>query len=624
MTNRKRSLKTPSITRLANAKSLMMSARDSLQILNIPPFGSDMPLEASSCYNSLVVNRFSKRIPSGTCHDPRSVAFRNYLDYDSQLAEVKFNIWDHYDLRKQRLLLSKWFAHFRDDIDYSILDFSPGESFIGQRGETSVIAKLSERKHWTTTWNCLEDTVKLIYKNRVLKLSARRLIGRVSREDRYKLYLAYKNSGNPGFLIFRELLIQRVLIIQDGARGSSVPKTAETDRFINIECMFPMLLQRIVAAAIKRVLRRVGNAIDPYRALNNNKFGAKYVSMDAQELHSILIKDSRFATIDFSNASDSIAVDTILSLFPNNVSDLLLRYRSNYVSLKGDLHQPYKLSSMGNGFTFEVMTILLYSLSSVLTPFSRVFGDDVIIPNSCSKKFIELCSVIGFVVNNKKTFINSPFRESCGAFYHDDIGYIKSYDFELPSNDTDIILICNKLAITMRSDMLHTSVRDIFAKLHEDLSALFPASQKGPFPSDFHLDSNLGAYIYDPNWKRKQMKSTSHLKRRSRAIDAIKGALIDIQIEPNSLCFVRVPAFKSSRSHYRDPRLTYYLSIDSGQHYIGRKRGRGKWLLLDCFVDDSGRLFLLRTLQGRKTDVNIGGKESRPFGHNYVVNTKTE
>lgn len=624
MKNRKHTHADPSLPRLDLSCSKMRSARDSLQVLNIPSFGSTMPLEVQSVYNSLVVDRFVKRIPDEVTCDPRSIAFSNYLDYDNRFSDMSINLWDHYHLRKQRELLSKWLRTFQDDIDYSILDFSPGETFIGQRGETSIIAKLSERKHWTTTWNCLEDTVSLIYNNRILKLSARKLIGHVSRDDRVKLYHAYRNKGNLGYCVFRKLLLDRVLIIVDGARASSVPKTAVTDRFINIECMFPMLLQRIVAAAIKRVLRRVGNSIDPTRALTNNKFGAKYTSMDAQQLHSILIKDSRFATIDFSNASDSVTVEAILALFPSSVSSLLLKYRSNYVSIKGDLHQPYKLSSMGNGFTFEVMTILLYSLASVLTPFSRVFGDDVIIPNECSTKFISLCGVIGFVVNEKKTFINSPFRESCGAFYHDDVGYMTSYDFKLPTNDTDLIIICNKLAIILKSDFLFQSVRDVFSKLHEDLVALFPASQKGPYPIDMFLDVNLGAYLYDSNWKRKQMKNRAHLKRRAKAIDTINSVLTDIQLKPESLCFVRVPAFKSSRSKYRDASLTYFLSIDSGQRYVGKKRNNGKWLLLDCFVDDSGRLFLLRTLRGLKTNVTIGGTERTPFGHGNSVIIETE
>ena len=97
------------------------------------------------------------------------------------------------------------------------------------------------------------------------------------------------------------------------------------------------------------------------------------------------------------------------ALFPYGVTELLIKTRSTYVDIDGELIEPYKLSSMGNGFTFEVMSAMLYSIAYALDSSARVFGDDVIISNACAPTFIAVTKIIGFQPNMKKTFINSPF-----------------------------------------------------------------------------------------------------------------------------------------------------------------------------------------------------------------------
>ena len=131
--------------------------------------------------------------------------------------------------------------------------------------------------------------------------------------------------------------------------------------------------------------------------------------------------------------------------FPAKVSRKLAQYRSPMVLIDGDFHVPNKLSSMGNGFTFEVMTILLLAIARTLDDTARVYGDDVVIHSMVAEQFVASCFDICFRVNPKKTFIHSKFRESCGAFYHDDVGYITSFDFKWCETPSDAIISCNKL-----------------------------------------------------------------------------------------------------------------------------------------------------------------------------------
>jgi hypothetical protein len=44
-----------------------------------------------------------------------------------------------------------------------------------------------------------------------------------------------------------------------------------------------------------------------------------------------------------------------------------------------------------------------------------VFGDDIIIDKRASRLLISLLEMLGFVVNYSKTYVEGPFRESCGT-----------------------------------------------------------------------------------------------------------------------------------------------------------------------------------------------------------------
>lgn len=103
------------------------------------------------------------------------------------------------------------------------------------------------------------------------------------------------------------------------------------------------------------------------------------------------------------------------------------------------------ISTMGNGYTFPLETLLFAAVVSAAAKVSSVpllyphgnrlgnfavFGDDIIVPPEMVRNVLHLLSLLGFKTNEQKTFVEGPFRESCGRdFYsgHDVRGvYIKS------------------------------------------------------------------------------------------------------------------------------------------------------------------------------------------------------
>jgi hypothetical protein len=112
--------------------------------------------------------------------------------------------------------------------------------------------------------------------------------------------------------------------------------------------------------------------------------------------------------------------------------EYLLKLRSPSTSLpNGSIVDLNMVSTMGNGFTFPLMTSLLSCAVSAVYKYLgipikyrerrwylrnfAVFGDDIIVDKRVSRHVIHLLTLMGFVVNSEKTYVEGPFRESCGV-----------------------------------------------------------------------------------------------------------------------------------------------------------------------------------------------------------------
>lgn len=238
-----------------------------------------------------------------------------------------------------------------------------------------------------------------------------------------------------------------------GNRLSFVDKNATISRVICTEPSLNMFYQLGLGKVMeKRLARYFG--LDIRNQQDKNRELARVASVTGD-----------LCTIDLAAASDSVSLKMLEEFLPEDVVQWLKLFRSPTVTLPdGRVEQLYMVSSMGNGFTFPLETILfacvvraVYTLEGIplrrtacsldqrkLTPQNLVrihalkrrfglgfphdpsqvtwehgnfgvFGDDIIAETRAARKIIRLLNLLGFKVNSEKSFIEGPFRESCGA-----------------------------------------------------------------------------------------------------------------------------------------------------------------------------------------------------------------
>lgn len=137
----------------------------------------------------------------------------------------------------------------------------------------------------------------------------------------------------------------------------------------------------------------------------------------------------RYFTIDLEAASDSISFEMCRSVLPSWFFSLLAEFRSPFCFTPIGKRGLEMMSSMGNGFTFPLQTMLFScvvvaaaEVANVKLDYPRgdsignwgVFGDDIIAPTELYDDVKRLLSILGFSVNVAKSFAEGPFRESCG------------------------------------------------------------------------------------------------------------------------------------------------------------------------------------------------------------------
>lgn len=196
----------------------------------------------------------------------------------------------------------------------------------------------------------------------------------------------------------------------DCSEITSVPKTALTDRFIAMEPTLNVFLQ----LGVDRVLRE--------KLLNDWGYDLNDQRKN-QELACEGSITNLLVTLDLVGASDCIALILVYLLFPYEWIALLLdlRMERGVIKKTGEIVKFHKLSSMGNGYTFVIESIIFGAATRVAMKRtgcygkSAVYGDDIICPSGAAGLLIDLLDLLGFEVNSEKSFTDGPFRESCGA-----------------------------------------------------------------------------------------------------------------------------------------------------------------------------------------------------------------
>ena len=150
--------------------------------------------------------------------------------------------------------------------------------------------------------------------------------------------------------------------------------------------------------------------------------------------------DGSVATLDSERASDTMAYSVVRQLLAKSGLwfELLNTLREPYTLIDGEWVPLEKFSAMGNGYTFELETLVFLSLcysvawaheiggfppefsgysslDLVREGFISVYGDDVIVPGFIARDVAAVLKMLGFTVNLKKSYFDGQFRESCGG-----------------------------------------------------------------------------------------------------------------------------------------------------------------------------------------------------------------
>jgi len=359
----------------------------------------------------------------------RNDAWERWIGTDSGL-QTRELLGPHW--AKARLLIHDVLSSFK----MGPLTFTNGSSFVPLGNQTSIACKLSGE--WTITPDCFDLFASYSYWHRALKHAVKKRFksyctskGWVLRSINRKLWARFSILEDPAFQIYKFKLECIVSFVQ-GNRWSTVPKNNLKDRSICLEPLCNMLVQRAVGLGVRACLKdKLGIDLDYLADVHRNR-----------------ISDPKVATIDLSDCSDTISLWLIKYLLPRRVLSKVLACRSDMTLGPDDnFYVVFKVSSMGNGFTFDLMTLILTALTKSFDLSASVFGDDIICQNQYADEIIQNLSIAGFRVNLDKTYIRSDYRESCGAHFIDGYGYVTVFDLRWLRYPHDLIVACNKVAI---------------------------------------------------------------------------------------------------------------------------------------------------------------------------------
>lgn len=194
-------------------------------------------------------------------------------------------------------------------------------------------------------------------------------------------------------------------------------KNFDIARVINTEASLEMLFQLALGSQIEELLYEWFH-IHLSKQPTINKALARVGSIDGS-----------FATIDLKSASDLISLAFMEWFLPPRLFKTLTSVRAKSIKLEdGSALELFTFSTMGNGFTFPLQTLVFASIVEAVyldrelpvynkaqVPAFSVFGDDIICVSTAFDSVVETLGWCGFTVNLNKSFNRGRFRESCGG-----------------------------------------------------------------------------------------------------------------------------------------------------------------------------------------------------------------
>jgi hypothetical protein len=312
------------------------------------------------------------------------------------------------------------------------------------------------------------------------------------------------------------------IAIERGNKVTFVPKNAKTDRPIAVEPRWNIWLQKGMGRFIRNRLKLFGVNLD-FQGLN--QAFAIYGSYAGKH-----------ATIDLASASDTISYEVVQGLFPEPWLTILDALRSPCYLLEGEWHRYHKWSSMGNGYTFELESLLFWALCSSIDEAASVYGDDIIVSSKSYDTVVRVLELCGFSVNPEKSYKDGPFRESCGqdAFQGDSVTPIYWKD---QLDDQGTLTLVNQITLLSRrlgpSDYRNPRLKKVWKELVYQLPKRF--QQRGPttISTVVHDASSSWSAVRKFGWDGVFINVSVPVPRRFRFRD-YNAAVLSQYFQPSS------------------------------------------------------------------------------------------
>jgi hypothetical protein len=217
-------------------------------------------------------------------------------------------------------------------------------------------------------------------------------------------------------------------------------------------------------------------------------------------------------------ASDTLAIELVRDLLPPDWFDILWALRSPNGNFDGTIRPWAKFSSMGNGYTFELETIIFLALAKSVCEVKgikhsqvSVFGDDIILPTDAFAAFSDVLRYSGFCINKEKSFTRGHFRESCGGDYFQGRDVRPFYLKRQIRSVRDLIFLRNSLLLSLRKGIeleafdptqAQRIIDYIDSRMPEVVRLHLLGPEKGPIDGVLYTPFDLAHKSYFVKWDR--------------------------------------------------------------------------------------------------------------------------
>jgi hypothetical protein len=293
----------------------------------------------------------------------------------------------------------------------------------------------------------------------------------------------------------------------NASRFFAVPKDSSKLRGISIEPALKAYVQQGFMISLRAYIRN-----HPYLRRRIDFMHPEYSARLAQEGS----LSGRFATIDLSDASDSVLWETVKALADDTalLEALTIARAADINLMDGSRLRLEKFGGMGNALTFPLECLIFSCIveqgirdagGSVRKSRYRVYGDDIVVETEYFDSVIRRLELYGFKINYLKSFSgrDNSFREACGGEYYEgaDVKPIRLPRGPLPTFDSirnhrnaeavacfiDIANTCYQGLPSVRLFIIHELFRVLPVNLWPVFTLDGSTGLRSDTPTNFHL-----------------------------------------------------------------------------------------------------------------------------------------